>query len=82
MDDINMAIGKIEQGIFDLIRVSGPGNEGLIHRSEILQSVQTLIKTILLFTQRRLTGKLNASPEIVIQKAFDKFACEIRGATK
>jgi hypothetical protein len=82
MDAVNIAVGKIEQGIFDLIRTSGSNNVSLIHRAEILQSLQTLLKTILLFTQRRLTGKLNASPEIVIQKAFDKFACEIRGATK
>jgi hypothetical protein len=82
MENTSNAIGRIEGGIFDLIRVTGPDNESLINRAEILQSIQTLIRTIQLSTQRRLTSKLSADPEATIDKAFEKFSVECRGATK
>jgi hypothetical protein len=77
------SIDKIEQGLFDLIKdTQDGGNEQLIKRAHALKKLQTLVKTVLLATQRRLTNKLNANPQAVLDGAFTKFNNEIKEALK
>jgi len=82
MEKAEYAIGKIEDGIFDLIGATATGNESLIHRSEVLKALQGLIRTLQMSTQRRLTNKLCANPKASVDAAFEKFSIELRGAGK
>jgi len=80
---MNKSIDKIEQGLFDLIKdTQDGGNEQLIKRAHVLKKLQSLVQTVLLATQRRLTNKLNANPQAVLDGAFTKFNDEIREALK
>lgn len=76
------SVKKIEQGLFDLIQDTQADNEQLIARAHILKKLQSLVQTVLLSTQRRLTSKLSANPQAVLDDAFKKFNNEIDGTIK
>ena len=69
---------KIEQGLYDLIQETKASNESLISRALFLDKLQTLIKTLLLHTRRRLSNKLNSNPQTTVDRAFKKFNEELK----
>ena len=73
---------KIEIGLRELLAKTQPGNEKLINRAFILNKLESLIKTLLLSTRRRLSNKLNPNPGGPIEQAFEKFNKELEGIFK
>ena len=66
-------IDKINQGLFDMIQETKATKQSLIRRAKVLDALSVLVKSTRLHTQRRLTGKLNTTPDKTVDKIFDKF---------
>ena len=76
------ATQKIEKGLRELLAKTQTGNERLIARAQILNKLENLIKTLLLSTRRRLTGKPSTIAQARIDEAFQKFNIEIQEGLK
>ena len=66
-------IDKLNQAFFDMIQETKATKQSLIRRAKVLDALSVLVKSTRLHTQRRLTGKLNTTPDKTVDKIFDKF---------